>query len=157
MEHAHHHDHSSQSNLKMVAFSATVHCLTGCAIGEILGMVLGNIFDIHNLASVALSIVLAFIFGYSFSLVPLFKAGLSFAKALPLALASDTVSITVMEVMDNLIMLFIPGAMDAQLTTFLFWGSLVASLIVAFISAYPVNMYLIAKGKGHAVMHKYHH
>lgn len=143
-------------SLKRLAFSATMHCLTGCAIGEVLGMVIGNYLNIHNLGSIVLSVVLAFIFGYSFSLIPLLKSGLVFIKALPLAFASDTISITVMEIMDNLIIFFIPGALDAGLNTLLFWGSLIISLFFAFWSAYPVNMYLISKGKGHAVMHKYH-
>jgi hypothetical protein len=144
------------TSLKKTAFMATAHCLTGCAIGEILGMVIGSYFNIHNLGSIVLSIALAFIFGYSFTLIPLLKSGLSLVKAWPLALASDTISITVMEIMDNLIIFFIPGALDAQLNTLLFWGSLALSLIVAFISAYPVNMYLISKGKGHAVVHSMH-
>ncbi len=144
------------TSLKKVALSATLHCLTGCAVGEILGMVIGTYFNIHNLGSIVLSIFLAFAFGYSFSLIPLLRSGLSFVKALPLALASDTVSITVMEIMDNLIIFFIPGALDAQLNTGLFWGSLAVSLFVAFWSAYPVNMYLISKGRGHAVIHTHH-
>lgn len=139
-----------------MAFSATVHCLTGCAVGEVLGMVIGNFFNIHNFAAIALSIFLAFVFGYAFSILPLLKHGLSLFKALSLAFAADTISITVMEIMDNLIVLLIPGAMDAGLNTILFWGSLVVSLFVAFWSAYPVNMYLISKGKGHAVVHEYH-
>lgn len=151
-----HHGHHTPANLRQVAFSATIHCLTGCAVGEVLGMVIGNYFNIHNATAVILSIALAFAFGYSFSLIPLIKHGLSFAKALPLAFAADTVSITVMEIVDNLIMLIIPGAMNAGLHTFLFWGSLFVSLFVAFWSAFPVNMYLIKRGKGHAVIHKYH-
>jgi hypothetical protein len=141
--------------LRKVAFSATLHCLTGCAVGEVLGMVIGSYFNIHNTASIVLSIFLAFTFGYTFSLVPLLKSGISFIKALSLALASDTVSISVMEIMDNLIIFFIPGALDAGLNTTLFWGSLTFSLFVAFWSAYPVNMYLISRGKGHALIH--HH
>jgi hypothetical protein len=146
----------SNTSLKKVAFMATMHCLTGCAIGEVLGMIIGNYLDIHNLAAVILSITLAFIFGYSLSMFPLLRSGISLGKALPLAFAADTLSISVMEIMDNLIMLFIPGAMDAPLTSLLFWGSLFTSLFVAFWSAYPVNMYLISKGQGHAVMHKHH-
>ncbi|MBP6913062.1 MAG: DUF4396 domain-containing protein [Candidatus Levybacteria bacterium] len=155
MDHAHHQNHDG-TNLRKVAFSATVHCLTGCAVGEVLGMVIGNYFNIHNIASIVLSIVLAFIFGYLFSIIPLLKHGLSLTKALALAFAADTVSITIMEIMDNLIILLIPGAMDAGLNTVLFWGSLAVSLFVAFWSSYPVNMYLISKGKGHAVVHGYH-
>jgi hypothetical protein len=144
------------TSLKKVAFSATLHCLTGCAVGEVLGMIIGSYFNIHNLGSIVLSVVLAFAFGYSFSLIPLLRSGLSFIKALSLALASDTVSITVMELVDNLIIFFIPGALDAGLNTLLFWVSLIASLFFAFWSAYPVNMYLISKGRGHAVIHKNH-
>ena len=154
MDHAHHKNHGT--SLRKVAFSATVHCLTGCAVGEVLGMIIGNYFNLHNIASIALSIVLAFIFGYSFSIIPLLKHGLSPMKALALAFAADTISITVMEIMDNLIVLLIPGAVDAGLNTLLFWGSLAVSLFVAFWSAYPVNMYLISKGRGHAVVHEYH-
>jgi hypothetical protein len=145
-----------KTSLKKVAFSATMHCLTGCAVGEVLGMIIGSYFNIHNLGSIILSIVLAFVFGYSFSLIPLIKSGLSILKALPLAFASDTISISVMELVDNLIIFFIPGALDAGLNTVLFWGSLAISLFVAFWSAYPVNMYLISKGRGHAVVHKHH-
>jgi uncharacterized protein DUF4396/heavy metal-binding protein len=145
-----------KTSLKKVAFSATFHCLTGCAVGEILGMIIGTHFNIYNTAAIVLSIILAFVFGYSFTLIPLLKSGISFFKALSLAFAADTVSITVMEIVDNLIMVFIPGALDAGLNTFLFWGSLAISLFVAFWSAYPVNMYLIAKGKGHAVVHNHH-
>jgi hypothetical protein len=154
MDHSQHSGHTG--SLKKVAFSATVHCLTGCAIGEILGMVIGNFFNIHNVASIILSIILAFVFGYGLSLQPLLRHGLTLRKSLPLAFASDTVSISVMEIMDNLIIFFIPGALDAQLNSALFWESLLVSLVVAFLSAYPVNMYLISKGKGHAVMGKYH-
>lgn len=144
----------AKTSLKKVAFKATLHCLTGCAIGEILGMVIGTYFNIQNAASIALSIILAFLFGYSFTLIPLMQSGVSFMRSLSLAFASDTVSITVMEIMDNLIVFFIPGALNAGLNTSLFWGSLAVSLFVAFWTAYPVNMYLIAKGRGHAVVHK---
>ena len=147
---------NEKNTTKKVAFTATVHCLTGCAIGEILGMVIGSILNLHNLAAIVLSIVLAFIFGYSFTLVPLLKH-FNLTKALSLAFASDTVSISVMEIVDNAIVFFIPGALDANLNTFLFWGSLIFSLIVAFITALPVNYYLIIKGKGHAVIHHNHH
>ncbi len=146
----------SNTSLKKVAFMATVHCLTGCAVGEILGMIIGTYFNIHNLAAIGLSIVLAFVFGYSLSMLPLLKSGMTLRRAWPLAFASDTVSISVMELMDNLIVFLIPGALDAPLNSLLFWGSLVVSLLVAFWSAYPVNMYLISKGQGHAVMHKHH-
>lgn len=147
---------ASTTSLKIVALKATLHCLTGCAVGEILGMVIGTYFNLHNLTAIVLSIVLAFGFGYSFTLLPLIKSGLSFGRSLSLAFASDTVSISVMEIMDNLIVFFIPGALDAQLNTLLFWGSLAVSLFVAFWTAYPVNMYLISKGRGHAVVHEHH-
>jgi hypothetical protein len=148
----------AKTSLKKVAFSATLHCLTGCALGEILGMIIGTFFNVQNDAvfSIGLSILLAFTFGYSFSMFPLLKSGLPFKKAWALALASDTVSISVMEIMDNLIIFFIPGALMAQLSDALFWESLAVSLFVAFWSAYPVNMYLISKGRGHAVAHKHH-
>jgi hypothetical protein len=146
---------SSHSSLKSLAFMATVHCLTGCAIGEVLGMVVGTYFNIHNIFSILLSVVLAFFFGYSFTLVPLLKQ-FNLQKSLSLALASDTISISVMETMDNLIIFFIPGALDAGLNTALFWGSLIISLLVAFVSAFPVNYWLISKGKGHALIHSSH-
>jgi len=141
---------------KKIAFTSTLHCLTGCSIGEVLGMVIGAHFNIHDFAAVALSVFLAFLFGYSFTLIPLLSH-LNLKKALALAFASDTVSISVMEVTDNVIMLLIPGAMDAGIVSLLFWGSLVFSLLVAFIVTFPVNYYLIARGQGHAVIHSHHH
>jgi hypothetical protein len=142
--------------LNRTAFSATVHCLTGCAIGEILGLVLGTAFGWGNGATIALSIGLAFFFGYSLTMLPLLRAGLALGEALPLAFASDTLSIGTMELVDSLIVLVIPGAMDAGLADLLFWGSLAGALFVAFWAAFPVNRWLIARGKGHAVMHAYH-
>jgi hypothetical protein len=148
----------AKTSLKKVAFSATLHCLTGCALGEITGMIIGTFFNFQNdaLFSIGLSIFLAFTFGYSFSMFPLLKSGLPLKNAWSLALASDTISISVMEIMDNLIIFFIPGALMAQLNDPLFWGSLAVSLFAAFWSAYPVNMYLISRGRGHAVVHKHH-
>jgi hypothetical protein len=143
--------------LNRTAFSATLHCLTGCAIGEVLGMVIGTGLGWGNLATVALSVVLAFIFGYSLTMLPLLRSGLALTTVLPLAFAADTVSIAIMEVVDNLVMVLIPGAMMAGPLTLLFWGSLIFSLIVAFVAAFPVNRYLIARGKGHAVVHEHHH
>jgi hypothetical protein len=143
-------------SLNRTAFSATVHCLTGCAIGEILGLVLGTAFGWGNGATIALSIGLAFFFGYSLTMLPLLRAGLALGQALPLAFASDTLSIGTMELVDSLIVLVIPGAMDAGLADLLFWGSLAGALFVAFWAAFPVNRWLIARGKGHAVMHAYH-
>jgi hypothetical protein len=151
------HPHAARSSLNQAGLSATVHCLTGCAIGEILGMVLGTIVGLGNLTTVALAVVLAFVFGYSLTMLPLLRHGLALKTALPLAFASDTASIALMEIVDNLIMLMVPGAMEAGPMTVLFWGSLLVSLVVAGIVAFPLNRWLIARGKGHAVIHAYHH
>ena len=152
-----HSAHSSPASTWSQAVSATLHCLLGCAIGEVLGMVVGTALGWHNLATVALSIALAFVFGYSLALRPVLRAGLTLAAALPIALAADTVSIATMELVDNVLMLAIPGAMDAGLGNALFWASLAISLAVAFALTVPVNRWLIARGRGHAVMHEYHH
>ena len=144
------------SSLNRVALSATLHCLTGCAIGEVLGMVIGTAFGWSNVATIAIAVVLAFLFGYSFTMVPLVRAGVAFGAAVPLALASDTLSIAVMEIVDNLVILVVPGALDAGLGDLLFWASLAFSLVVAFWAAFPVNRWLIARGKGHAVVHAHH-
>jgi hypothetical protein len=144
------------SELDRVALSATVHCLTGCAIGETLGMVIGTALGWGEWETVALAVALAFVFGYSFTLVPLLRGGLAFAAALPVALAADTISITVMEIVDNAIMLLVPGAMDAGLDNVRFWGSLAFALLVAGAVAFPVNRWLIARGRGHAVVHAHH-
>ena len=143
-------------SLNRVAFSATLHCLTGCAIGEVLGVVIGTALGWGDGETIALAIVLAFFFGYALTFVPLLRAGLTFAAAVPLALASDTVSIAVMEIVDNAVLLVIPGAMDAGLGDLLFWGSLAFALAVAFVAAYPVNRAMIARGRGHAVVHEHH-
>jgi len=145
------------ASLNRLAFSATAHCLTGCAIGEVLGMVIGTALGWGDVATIVLAVALAFFFGYSLTMLPLLRSGLALATVLPLAFASDTLSITVMEIVDNLIMLAVPGAMEAGLTSFLFWGALAFALLVAFVAAFPVNRYLIARGKGHAVVHEYHH
>jgi hypothetical protein len=139
-----------------VALSATLHCLTGCAIGEVLGLVIATALGWGNLASVVLAIVLAFFFGYSLTALPLLRSGLSVRRAAPLALASDTLSIGTMEAVDTLIVLIIPGAMAAGLGDPLFWGSLAIALFVAFWAAFPVNRWLIARGRGHAVVHAHH-
>ncbi|MEV4600857.1 DUF4396 domain-containing protein [Amycolatopsis sp. NPDC049253] len=139
------------------AIQATLHCLTGCAIGEVLGMVLGTAFGLHNAATVALSIVLAFVFGYGLTMRGVLKSGLTFSAAFKVALAADTVSIAVMEIVDNLVIVVVPGAMDAGLATALFWLSLLFSLIVAFVITVPVNKWMIGRGKGHAVVHAHHH
>lgn len=143
-------------SLTRIALSATLHCLTGCAIGEVLGMVIGTALGWGNWPTVALAVVLAFLFGYSFTMAPLLRAGLAVMAAAPLALASDTLSIAVMEIVDNAILLLVPGAMEAGLGDWLFWGSLAFALLVAFWAAFPVNRWLIARGKGHAVVHAYH-
>lgn len=158
-EHGHHQHHAMAedgASLNRLAVSATVHCLTGCAIGEVLGMVIGTALGWSNWPTVALAVVLAFVFGYALTLWPLRRAGMAWGTALGLAFASDTVSITIMELVDNAVMLAIPGAMDAGLTDLLFWGSLAVSLIVAGVAAFPVNRWLIAQGKGHAVVHAHH-
>jgi len=144
------------STLNRTAFSATLHCLTGCAIGEVLGMVIGSALGWGNFATIGLAVVLAFFFGYGLTMLPLLRSGIALGAALPLAFASDTLSITVMEVVDNLIILAIPGAMEAGLGSLLFWGSLAVALAIAFVAAFPVNRYLIARGKGHAVVHEHH-
>ena len=146
-----------ETSLNRTAFSATLHCLTGCAIGEVLGLVIGTALGWSNVATIALAVALAFFFGYSLTMIPLLRSGLSLATTLPLAFAADTLSITVMEIVDNAVMLVVPGAMEAGLSSFLFWGSLAFALAVAFVAAYPVNRYLIARGRGHAVVHEYHH
>jgi Domain of unknown function (DUF4396) len=147
--------HGEQS-LNRLAFSATVHCLTGCAIGEVLGMIIGTALDWGNGETIVLSIALAFLFGYSLTMLPLLRGGVALAAAIPVAFAADTISITIMEVVDNAIILVIPGAMEAGLTDVLFWGSLVVSLLIAGVAAFPANRYLIARGRGHAVVHAYH-
>ncbi len=149
----HAHGHEASRSLNRVAFSATAHCLTGCAIGEVLGMIIGTALGWGDYQTIALAVVLAFFFGYSLTMLPLLRAGLAFAVAIPLALASDTIAITVMEIVDNAIMLAIPGAMEAGLTNMLFWGSLAVALLIAGAVAYPINRWLIARGKGHAVVH----
>ena len=139
------------------AVSATLHCLTGCAIGEVLGMVIGTALGWSNVATVVLAVALAFVFGYSFTIVPVLRAGLALRAALGVALAADTVSIAVMEIVDNAVMLIVPGAMEAGLTSWLFWGALAVALAVAFVVTVPVNRALISRGRGHAVVHHYHH
>jgi Domain of unknown function (DUF4396) len=145
-----------KSSLNRLAFSATTHCLTGCAIGEVLGLVIGTILGWGTFATIVLAVVLAFFFGYSLTMLPLLRSGLALATVLPIAFAADTLSITVMEIVDNLIILIIPGAMEAGLGSLLFWGSLAFALAVAFVAAFPVNRWLIARGKGHAVVHEHH-
>jgi hypothetical protein len=151
-----HGDHNAAPSLNQLAFSATVHCLTGCAIGEVLGMVIGTAFGWSNGATIVASIVLAFFFGYALTSLPLLRAGLSPRRVVALAFASDTLSITTMEIVDTLIIVLIPGAMAAGLGDPLFWGSLAVALVIAGGFAFPVNRWLLARGKGHAVVHQYH-
>ena len=139
-----------------LALSATLHCLTGCAIGEVLGMIIGTLLGWHDVATIALAIVLAFVFGFGLTIRPLLRAGTAIRAALGLAFAADALSITVMEIVDNAIILLIPGAMDAGVTSALFWGSLAVALAVAGVAAYPANRWLIARGRGHAVIHGHH-
>jgi hypothetical protein len=145
------------TSLTRTAISATLHCLTGCAIGEVLGMVIGTALGWGNVATILLAVVLAFFFGYLLTFVPVRRAGLSFGAAVKVALAADTVSILVMEIVDNAIILAVPGAMEAGLSAPLFWGSLAVSLAVAFVVTVPVNRIMIGRGRGHAVAHHYHH
>ncbi|MCW3063916.1 MAG: hypothetical protein JWN32_1088 [Solirubrobacterales bacterium] len=152
--HAHH--EPERRRLNRLAFSATVHCLTGCAIGEVLGMILSTWWGWGNTASIALAVVLAFFFGYSLTSLPLLRSGMTVREAAPLAFASDTASIGTMEVVDNLFILVVPGAISAGLGAPLFWWSLAVSLVIAGAVAFPVNRWLIARGKGHAVVHAHH-
>src|SRR5919112_1546791 len=153
----HHHDHhempASGTALTRVALSATLHCLTGCAIGEVLGMVIGTALGFSQWGTVALAVALAFLFGYGLTSLPLLRAGLALSVVVPVALASDTFSIATMEVVDNVIMVAIPGALHAGLGDILFWGSLAFALVVAGLVAWPVNRWLLKRGKGHAAVH----
>jgi hypothetical protein len=142
--------------LNRLAAQATTHCLTGCAIGEVLGMVLGTVLGWADVATIVVAVVLAFVFGYSLTLWPLVSSGMALRAALGLALVADTVSITIMEIVDNGVMVAIPGAMDAHLDNALFWISLAGSLAIAWVAAFPVNRWLISRGRGHAVVHSAH-
>jgi len=154
----HHSGHAGRdtAGLRTMAASATLHCLTGCAIGEIAGLVIGTSAGLGNGWTIALSVALAFVFGYTLSTLPLLRSGLAVGAALSVVLAADTLSIAVMEVVDNLVMALIPGAMDAGLVNVVFWIGLFVSLVVAFVAAYPVNRFLLQRGKGHALTHQYH-
>ncbi len=158
--HAHSADgHGTQAadrSLNRLAFSATVHCLTGCALGEVLGMVIGTALGFSDLGTIALAVVLAFLFGYLLTSLPLLRAGMTVAAVVPIALASDTISITIMEIVDNAILLAIPGAMEAGLGDVGFWAALAFALLIAGAAAYPANRWLLARGKGHAVVHAHH-
>lgn len=147
---------SSAPGLWSQAISATLHCLTGCAVGEVLGLVIGTALGLSNLATIVLAVVLAFFFGYALTITPVLRAGLPLGTALGVAFAADTVSISVMEIIDNAIVLVVPGAMDAGLASWLFWASLAVALVMAFVVTVPVNRWLIARGRGHAVVHQFH-
>src|SRR5689334_13104776 len=146
-------DHDSR-NLNALAFSATIHCLTGCAIGEVAGLAIGTALGLSNLATIALAVLLAFFFGYGLTSLPLLRSGMAVGAVIPIAFASDTLSIATMEVVDNLVVLAVPGARDAGLDSLLFWSSLAFALVIAGLVAWPVNRWLIARGKGHAVVHR---
>ncbi|MGW4802506.1 DUF4396 domain-containing protein [Kitasatospora sp. NPDC004272] len=154
--HGGHPHHGVGGSSWRTAAQATLHCLTGCAIGEVLGQVIGVGLGLHNGATVVLSTALAFVFGYALTMRGVLRAGLSFRAALKVALAADTVSIVVMELIDNGVMVAVPGAMDAGLGQLLFWASLAGSLVLAFLVTVPVNRWLIGRGRGHAVVHAYH-
>ena len=155
-DHARHHASHGGAGLSAMAASATLHCLTGCALGEVTGLIIGTLLGWGTMPTIALAVLLSFVFGFTLSTLPLRKAGLGFATALSIVFAADTLSIATMEVVDNLVMLIIPGAMSAGLVSPLFWVSMPISLAVAYAAAYPVNKYLLAKGKGHALVMKYH-
>lgn len=158
--HAHHADQHGHAHggasLNLTAFRATLHCLSGCAVGEVLGMVVGTALGLGNGATIALAVALAFLLGYLFTMVPLLRTGMGLRRAAGLALAADTASITIMEIVDNGVMLAIPGAMAASLASPLFWGALALSLVIAGAAAFPVNRWLIARGGGHALVHAHH-
>ena len=163
MDHALHTHHAhrpqaagSRSSLNRLAWSATLHCLSGCAIGEVLGMVVGTALGLGAGATIALAVALAFVFGFALTMLPLLRHGLGFKQALRLAFASDTASIAIMELVDNSIMFAIPGAMTAGLASMLFWMSLAGALALAALAAFPVNRWLIRRGAGHAVVHAFH-
>jgi len=151
------HEHHAMGGINAMALSATLHCLTGCAIGEIAGLVIGTAIGLSNVQTIALAVGLAFLLGYLLSTLPLLKAGVAFAAALKVVLAADTLSILTMEVVDNVVMAVIPGAMESGLVNATFWLSMMLALTAAFAAAYPVNRYLLGRGKGHALTHEYHH
>ncbi|MEW5626874.1 DUF4396 domain-containing protein [Streptomyces hydrogenans] len=155
--HAGHADHGGGTASWSTAAKATLHCLTGCAIGEVLGMIIGTALGWGNAPTMVLAIALAFFFGYALTLRGVLAAGLDLRSAVRVALAADTLSILVMEIVDNGVLLLVPGAMDAHLDDALFWGALAFAFAVAFLVTTPVNKWMIGRGKGHAVVHRYHH
>jgi hypothetical protein len=146
----------TDTKLNGLAASATLHCLTGCALGEVIGLLIGTALGLGNVQTIVLAIALAFLFGYSLSTLPLLRTGIAFRAALGVVLAADTLSIAVMEVVDNAVMAGIPGAMDDGMVNPLFWIGMIIALAAAFVAAYPVNRYLLARGKGHALTHQFH-
>jgi len=152
----HEHHHGPSGSLNSIAFMATLHCMVGCGIGEIAGMVIGTALGWSNLNTIILAVILAFITGVAFTMRPLLKSSMGVGKALRIALAADTVSITIMEIVDNAVIVIIPGALDAGLGEWLFWVSMAAALGIAVIFAFPANKWLIGRGKGHAVIHEFH-
>ena len=146
----------TDTKLNGLAASATLHCLTGCALGEVVGLLIGTALGLSNVTTIVIAIVLAFLFGYSLSTLPLLRSGIALRAALGLVLAADTLSIAVMETVDNAVMAGIPGAMDSGLVNTVFWIAMIVSLAAAFVAAFPVNRYLLARGKGHALTHPFH-
>jgi Domain of unknown function (DUF4396) len=146
----------AEKSLNRLAASATTHCLTGCAIGEVLGFIIGTALGWGDFQTIALAVVLAFFFGYLLTSLPLFRSGMTLREIVPIALAADTVSITIMEIVDNAVLLVIPGAMEAGLADALFWWSLALALAVAWVITFPVNRWMIGRGRGHAVVHGHH-
>lgn len=147
---------SNTHSLNRMAMSATLHCLTGCAIGEVAGLIIGTAFGLGTVITLLLAVTLAFLFGFGLSTLPLLRSGIALSAAIPLVLAADTLSIATMEVVDNFVMGIVPGAMDSGITHPLFWITMAFSLVAAFFAAYPVNKYLLKKNKGHALVMKYH-
>ncbi|MEU6138484.1 DUF4396 domain-containing protein [Nocardioides sp. NPDC047086] len=155
-DHSGHSDHSGHGGVNAMAASATLHCLTGCAIGEIAGLMIGTAVGLSAAWTIALAVALAFVFGYTLSTLPLLKSGMALGAAFSVVLAADTLSIATMELVDNLVMALIPGAMEAGLVNVVFWVGMMIALAVAFVAAFPVNRYLLQRGKGHALTHQYH-
>jgi len=152
-----HAEKATGPSLNRLSVSATLHCMTGCVIGEVLGLVIATALGWGDVASIALAVALAFLFGYTLTSMPLFRAGLTIGAIVPIALATDTVSITIMEAIENATMLLFPGAMDAGLDSLTFWGPMALGFAIAFPFAFAANRYLLARGKGHALVHQYHH
>lgn len=152
-----HEHHSHKTSVNSMAVSATLHCITGCAIGEIVGLVIGTILGLSNAYNIALAVTLSFVFGYALSMLPLLQGGMTFKKALSIILVADTFSILTMEIVDNAVMASVPNAMNANLVNPLYWTAMPISLLAAFAAAIPVNRYLLKRGRGHALTHEYHH